>query len=239
MISNLIMILYFLLWHKIAFQDRIVIECQKLLEDPTWWSEVSIFISSIVSVVIYMFLIFGTFHILRTNFSIAEEQAHSRLLHCAKIKYLPRHNYTFLHLLLNARHGNTRWLVSCSFAVSDARDGSCCRFEDKSNAREREREKERAGVSRGCRWILEWKNGSAKGRKKQKKKESGSETVFDCVAFSLSRLFRNEYRQWPTQRRFFSSRLERRRVPSNSVRAFPLPPRLLRPIRSSGHISLS
>lgn len=158
--------------------------------------------------------------------------------HCTKNKISPRVNYMFLRLLINARRGNARWLVSCSFQWR-AHDGGC-RLEDKSDARER------AGVSPGCRWILEWKSGSAEGRKKMKerKKESESETVFDCVAFSLSRLFRNEYRQWPTQRRFFSSRLERGRVPfhlrslpSSSSAAFPHPPPpLLSLVRS--HLSV-
>lgn len=84
----------------------------------------------------------------------------------------------------------------------------------------RTKARERAGVSRSAGGFSSEKVGARRGEKKRRKKENESETVFDCVAFSLSRLFRNEYRQWPIQRRFFSSRLERGRI-STSVRALP------------------
>lgn len=78
---------------------------------------------------------------------------------------------------------------------------------------------------------------------KKKERERESETVFDRVAFSLSRLFRNEYRQWPTQRQFFSSRLERRGrgFPSTSILSSPAPPPLLqlRPVTSLPRLSVT
>lgn len=51
----------------------------------------------------------------------------------------------------------------------------------------------------GC-WMPKWKSWEAK----VEKKGSGNETIFGCVAFSLSRLFRDEYRQCSTT---FSSRI--------------------------------
>lgn len=58
-----------------------------------------------------------------------------------------------------------------------------------------------------ARWMLEWKSWEGQGEGRRWKKGSGSETIFDCVAFSLSRLFRDDHRQCSTQRgRFFRRR---------------------------------
>jgi len=76
----------------------------------------------------------------------------------------------------------------------------------------------------------EFSSEKVEARRGRKKEESGSETVFDCVAFSLSRLFRNEYRQWSTQRRFFFRYLKEEEFPSLLPLHF---------FRSSGYISLS
>lgn len=61
---------------------------------------------------------------------------------------------------------------------------------------------ERAWLLGGCSSEkVGWRDGE-----EVKKKGSGSETIFDCVAFSLSRLFRDEHRQCSTQRRWFFRR---------------------------------
>lgn len=71
-----------------------------------------------------------------------------------------------------------------------------------------ERERERAGFQR---WMFEWKKirGEEGWRWGGWRKGSGSETIFGCVAFSLSRLFRDEYnnaRQRLFRRRFLGKR---------------------------------
>lgn len=82
--------------------------------------------------------------------------------HCAKIKHLSRQLYVFTSL--NARRGNIRWLVSCSFQWRARTMEVVVGSRTKAMPRE-----SRESVSSGCRWILEWKSGSAGGEEKKRK----------------------------------------------------------------------
>lgn len=155
--------------------------------------------------------------------------------HCIKNKISPRVNYMFLRLLPNARRGNARWLVSCSFQWR-AHDGGC-RLEDKSDARER------AGVSPGCRWILEWKSG--RGEKKWKKEREREWNSLRLRGFLIIAIVP----QWvptmaDTTTIFFVATWKRKSsLPPSSARYRLPPPRPFHPpppslARSSGHISL-
>lgn len=112
--------------------------------------------------------------------------------------------------MLNVRYGNTRWLVSCSFQWR-------ARWKLLSVRRQKRRKRTSRCLPTAGGFLSE----KVEARKGRKKEESGSETVFDCVAFSLSRLFRNEYRQWPTQRRFFFVAGKRKSPLPSSPAAFP------------------
>lgn len=119
--------------------------------------------------------------------------------------------------MLNTRHGNTRWLVSCSFQWR-------ARWKLLSVRGQKRRERASRCLLAAGGFSSE-KVGARRGEKKEEREREWNR-VFDCVAFSLSRLFRNEYRQWPTQRRFFSWQLERRRVSFHfpSVHSLPSSP---------------
>jgi len=127
----------------------------------------SINIYSIIYVAIYyIFLIFGTLCILRTNFFRRGKPIHFRSWHCAKIKYLPRQLYVFTSVA-NARHGNTRWLVSCSFSMTRT-------MEVVVAVRGQKRRERASRCLPAAGGFSSEKVGSAEGRKKRREREWNS-----------------------------------------------------------------